>query len=326
MNHQEGVILTRDVTISVLIPVYCRQDLVGSSIKSAIDQDWNDLEVVVVDNASTDETWDVCRDYAAKDDRVRIFRNKRNLGPVQNWQKCLEEARGQFATLLFSDDVLMPHFLRETIPLLEKQNVGFVFSEAAIGSEPNNAQIYYRWQKKSGLYPSYEFIHHKLLSTRDLPDSPACALFRTSDLRKNLLREIPSPSLLDFKDLGAGNDLMLFLLTALDYASVVFIASPHVFFRAHSGSISINTKGGDLWQRYAQAMVWFAEHHLKNRRICGRLLARIWLKTIFSQRRYVKPSETKEAYTDELIPFSFQDVLVELGGFVKRKINRKVTL
>ena len=62
--------------------------LLADCLKSALAQTCGDLEVVVVDNASTDGTWEVCREFAPVDSRVRIFRNPENIGPVRNWQRC----------------------------------------------------------------------------------------------------------------------------------------------------------------------------------------------------------------------------------------------
>src|SRR5579872_5687154 len=92
--------------VSIIVPVYNRRRLLAECLESALDQTWRDMEVVVVDNASTDGTWDVCRAFARADSRVRIFRNPENIGPVRNWQRCFREAEGRFGKLLFSEDVL----------------------------------------------------------------------------------------------------------------------------------------------------------------------------------------------------------------------------
>ena len=73
--------MNRNVTVSILVPVFNREELIGDCIQSALDQTFDDLEVVVVDNASTDGTWDVCRTYGEKDSRV-LYRW--DLGCVQD--------------------------------------------------------------------------------------------------------------------------------------------------------------------------------------------------------------------------------------------------
>src|SRR2546427_6401542 len=102
--------------VSILIPVYNRKQLVGPCIQSALDQTVREFEVVIVDNASTDGTWQVCEAFAAKDKRVRVIRDPLNVGPVRNWQRCMQEAGGLYGKILFSDDLIEPTFLERTLP------------------------------------------------------------------------------------------------------------------------------------------------------------------------------------------------------------------
>jgi len=73
--------------VSILIPVFNRKDYIAECIQSALDQTFTDFEVVVVDNASEDGTWEICQQFAANDQRVRIFQNDTNIGPVRNWRR-----------------------------------------------------------------------------------------------------------------------------------------------------------------------------------------------------------------------------------------------
>ena len=80
--------------VSLLVPVYNRADLLAACLDSAIAQTTGDFEVVVVDGASTDGTWEVCRRYADADPRIRVYRDDENTGPVEGWWRCLKLARG----------------------------------------------------------------------------------------------------------------------------------------------------------------------------------------------------------------------------------------
>ena len=81
--------------VSTVIPVYNRQKLVIDAINSAIRQTYPNHEVVVVDNCSTDETFDRVKELAAKHSKIRVFRNESNVGPVRNWKRGVSEARGE---------------------------------------------------------------------------------------------------------------------------------------------------------------------------------------------------------------------------------------
>ena len=231
-----------------------------------MDQTFTDFEVVVVDNASDDGTWEICQQFAAADQRIRIFRNDSNIGPVRNWARCIDEASGYYGKILFSDDLIESGFVARTLPFLQKPEVGFVYSLVNIGSEPWKGHVNYRFSKESGIYPALEFINASLFGG-DLPISPGCAIFRMEDLRRNLIINIPSPTIKDFLSHGAGPDLLLYLITAQAYASFAYVNEPLCFFRAHEESISISDKNQYLSRCYTQAKIWFAETYLESSQI-----------------------------------------------------------
>jgi|SRR5579872_4232542 len=177
--------------VSILVPVYNRRRMLPDCVKSALAQTVRDLEVVIVDNYSSDGTWDICREFAQVDSRVRIFQNPENIGPVRNWQRCFREARGHYGKLLFSDDVLSSYYLEKTLPLICSPRVGFVFTMALIGPEPRSSHIAYRFHRRSGQFPRNEYIRQALFGSR-VPVSPGAALFRMRDLRGSVRRRTPS--------------------------------------------------------------------------------------------------------------------------------------
>ena len=246
--------------VSILIPVYNRENLLGHCIESALNQSFIDFEVIVVDNASIDGTWDVCQYYAGLDPRVRIFRNEVNLGPVRNWRRCIDEAKGVYGKILFSDDLMSPDFIAKTVPFLVSKDVGFVFSSVAMGSSPGLVRIAYNFADRTGIFPASYFIKASLYGG-DVPISPGCAIFRIKDLKSNLMSGISSPSIPDFSAHGAGPDVLLLLLTAGSYSSIAYLDEPLTFFREHEGSISISARNHDLLNCYTQAKIWFAEYY-----------------------------------------------------------------
>lgn len=258
--------------VSILIPVYNREKYLAECIQSALDQTWQQIEVIVVDNASTDGTWAICQDFARKDSRVRIFRNDTNIGPVRNWQRSMEEAAGTYGKILFSDDLISPEYLERTLPYLADENVGFVFSAIEIAERPGTGGEPLQWRPSSGTWPAIDFIRESLLGGK-VPVSPGAALFRLSDLRNNLKLDIPSLAGTDFTRYGAGPDLLLYLLTAAAYPQIAYHSEPLIFFRSHPESISIRESGKMIDAHYFQAKVWFASQlPADGKSIFGRLL------------------------------------------------------
>jgi len=101
--------------VSICIPVFNRADLMWRTIESCIHQTYRNIEIVVVDNASTDNTREVVLEYARKDPRVKYFRNDTNIGGGRNFLKCVEHASGEFAQPLGSDDWLSRNYIEEGV-------------------------------------------------------------------------------------------------------------------------------------------------------------------------------------------------------------------
>lgn len=98
--------------ISVMIPTYNRAHLLRKTIDSVVNQDFEDWDLVVVDDCSEDATVDLVAPYTLKDSRIRLIVNERNLGLTRNWNRCLKEAKGPLVLLLLSDDLIDSDYLR----------------------------------------------------------------------------------------------------------------------------------------------------------------------------------------------------------------------
>ncbi len=117
-NHANlRILMGSTPLVSVCIPVYNTERFVAEAIHSVLDQSFQDLEVVIVDNASTDSTPGILAKFA--DPRVRLFRNKQNIGAAGNFNRALSLARGRYIKLLCADDVLYPMCLEKQVAILE---------------------------------------------------------------------------------------------------------------------------------------------------------------------------------------------------------------
>ena len=93
--------------VSIIIPTYNRSKYLTQAIESARCQDYHNMEIVVSDNASTDNTDNVMEEYSA-DNRIKYFRNSVNIGMVGNWRKALSEyCSGDWFLILSDDDYLV---------------------------------------------------------------------------------------------------------------------------------------------------------------------------------------------------------------------------
>ncbi len=94
--------------VSIVIATYNRADLLSATLDSALSQTYRDIEVVVSDNASTDDTPELMRVYVARDPRVRYIRRTVNEGPIVNYHTALQAATGDYIAFLDSDDLFHP--------------------------------------------------------------------------------------------------------------------------------------------------------------------------------------------------------------------------
>lgn len=106
--------------ISIGLPVYNGEDLVAPEVESLLAQTYTDFELIISDNASTDRTGEICRGFAARDPRVRYYRNDSNIGLVRNYNRTLELATGEFFKWCAHDDVHLPRYLEKCLPPLER--------------------------------------------------------------------------------------------------------------------------------------------------------------------------------------------------------------
>lgn len=94
--------------VSVCVPTYNGANFLEDCLRSIQSQSYRNLEILVVDDRSSDETNDIVSRFAADDDRFRVLQNEVRLGLVGNWNRCLEKATGDWIKFVFQDDLIEP--------------------------------------------------------------------------------------------------------------------------------------------------------------------------------------------------------------------------
>jgi len=125
------------VRVSVIIPTFNRAVYLEAAISSALAQDYKDLEVVISDNASSDNTELVARAFS-RDPRVKYFKNPENIGMVRNWQKAVSEyVTGDWFLILSDDDILTnPRFVSQAMNIITaSKDVTVVYSNSYVYDE-----------------------------------------------------------------------------------------------------------------------------------------------------------------------------------------------
>jgi glycosyltransferase involved in cell wall biosynthesis len=107
--------------LSIGLPVYNGQNFLSESLDALLDQSYTDFELVISDNASTDDTEEICRRYAAMDPRIRYIRQAKNIGAAPNHNVVFQESRGELFKWASHDDLYGRELLARCVEALDER-------------------------------------------------------------------------------------------------------------------------------------------------------------------------------------------------------------
>lgn len=114
-------------TVSVLVPTYNRSGFLKLAIESILRQDYDDYEIIITDNCSTDNTAEVVDGF--KDNRIKYYKSLVNVGATRNYNRALQMATGKYIAVFSDDDVMLPGNLAVKVQVLDQNTaVGLVQS------------------------------------------------------------------------------------------------------------------------------------------------------------------------------------------------------
>jgi glycosyltransferase involved in cell wall biosynthesis len=123
-------------TVSIGLPVYNGEKFLRSTVASLLGQTHTDLELIISDNASTDSTGEICREYARRDPRVRYFRQPSNRGATYNWNFVVHQASGEFFKWAAANDYCHETFIERCLEVLRQHDdVVLCYCRAQITSD-----------------------------------------------------------------------------------------------------------------------------------------------------------------------------------------------
>lgn len=122
--------------VSVLMTAYNREKYISEAIESILNSTYPHFELIIVDDASTDDTFSIALAFSKKDNRIKVFRNEQNLGDYANRNKAASYAQGKYIKYVDSDDGIHPHCLETMLAMME------AFPKAGLGiSVPEDSKI-----------------------------------------------------------------------------------------------------------------------------------------------------------------------------------------
>ncbi|ASB50958.1 glycosyltransferase family 2 protein [Alkalitalea saponilacus] len=214
--------------ISVLMTVYNREKYISEAIESVISSTYQNWELIIVDDQSKDRSVEIARSYEAKDNRIKVYVNEKNLGQFPNRNKAASLAIGEYIKYLDSDDIIYPHGLEVMVSSIEKfPNAGVAICQ----SSPDIKQPY------PLLIDSKNALIEHFNGTKIFNAGPSSCIFN-----KDAFNYVNGFRI----DNYVGNDTLLFLDIA-KYYPVLKIPNALIWWRRHEGQEFINGQNSNTY-------------------------------------------------------------------------------
>ncbi len=244
------------VSLSIIIPVYNMAESIGDSIISVYNQSFQDYEIICIDDCSTDNSYEILKNYSLKDDKISIYKMKKNSGAGKCRNLGLSKAKGKYVAFLDSDDIFYDDkSLEVLISEAEKSGANMVSGNMVFKSWDNHIKKY--------TFKNYNHIFKPVKSFKKLsPDVYGIPwyyyrnIFRLSFLRKNNIK---------FPDLKRGQDTVFLasILSRIDY----YLQVPIDFYQYTTPlEIKLNNsiKYIDYFKSFKMVLNIFMKNNLNN--------------------------------------------------------------
>jgi succinoglycan biosynthesis protein ExoO len=240
--------------ISIIIPTYNTEDYLPQALESVLEQTFTNFEIIVVDDASTDATFEIAKSY--QDLRIRVLRNHQNLGAAATRNCAIKNAQGQWIALLDSDDFYEPKRLETLVKAAQESEADLLSDDLYFIN--NEGEIYDTLIRQSGqviLEPktidTLSYIKGQRYESKSLFVTCTKPLIRRQFLLDNGIEYDP--------ELRLGQDYWFYLDCLLHGAKFIFYPQPFYYQRVRAGSL-ITQNGSKRLSCYCLANQKFLRH------------------------------------------------------------------
>lgn len=184
--------------VSIITPTYNSEKFISETIQSVQSQTYENWEMIIVDDGSSDSTFEKVTNIAKLDSRIQFYPQKQNVGPAKARNIGIDKVKGKYMTFLDADDIWFPNFIENSIKTIKETNIHFVFSSYKRSNEklelvysdfivPQKV-TYTDILKTNSISCLTAFIDIEVLGKKNMPD-----IFKRQDMGLWLkyLKEIP---------------------------------------------------------------------------------------------------------------------------------------
>lgn len=226
--------MNKNPLVSIVVANYNCEAYIAQSLSSALNQSLKDIEIIVVDDNSTDNSREITHEMASKDSRLKIINLEVNMGPSGARNKALEIAQGDWIAIMDSDDLMHPDRLTKLLLTAKEHNADIVVDDLIIFSE-NEASTAYNYLQCEHGSPYWvslpEYVSSNSFNTRNRSGYGILRpLIRTKLIQAS--QTVYDESLTNSEDYDFIVRLML--------AGATYLITPYAgyYYRKHSASIS----------------------------------------------------------------------------------------
>lgn len=238
--------------VSICIPAYNSEKFIKKTVASILRQTYENIELIIVDDCSSDGTYALMEEFAKADKRVRIYKNDENLGMSGNWNKCLSLCTGDYMKLCCADDLLARRAVEKEVAALENNpSAVLVCSDTKLVDVNGKPKGFYKRYKKQGLVDG-AYVVKKGFFSQDYFGAPQANTFRRSAYEKTIGIDPYFTYIVDYD----------FLVSIAMQGDIYIIHEPLNLFCVRNDSNTGNVMGGDK----EKLDIYLKEHyHLFNK-------------------------------------------------------------
>lgn len=307
--------------LSVVMPVYNVEDYLDEALNSAENQTYKDMEIICVNDGSTDNSLAILEKHAKKDSRIKVI-NQENQGVSEARNVGMKAATGKYIYFFDSDDVLAPYIMEKSVNLLEKYNADVI----------KFRRVYFEADSKADLSAySYDDSAFRLYECK--PDSNCVKFFCeggwavwTSVYKKSLIAE----NSIEFnKNIGFGEDLLFNFVLSTHINKIIIDDNVGYFYRSNrAGSITnsdYKTRIKRLEGNLAVAHGLVLNRDKFKFRGSGQYLFEIMFGLVYNNWRGIDSPESKHLFAKKILTVMENDFIkkckIKLGKSKSKKMN-----
>lgn len=223
--------------ISIIMPTYNCADFIAMSVSSVKGQTYSNWELLIVDDCSTDDTWNILQDLIKDDKRIKYFRLPKQSGAAEARNFALMKATGQYVAFLDSDDLWMPEKLERQLDFMEQNGYAFTYHEyTEIDEKSHPLGIYVSGKKRVNKFDMFACCW------------PGCL---TVMYNREIIGDI------QIENIAKNNDTAMWL-KVIRYSNCYLLKENLAKYRRRKGSITPSSIGDKIYAHYPLFRV--AEH------------------------------------------------------------------